>query len=103
MAGYGCGAISDDKSLENSTKRNSIKSLEKNVTSFFFGTVSFYVVGWEYMYFVGKLIRRRPKQCNRSTPTPWSAGERAPWSAQLRERAKSVELLGTELGARRHF
>ena len=47
------------------------------------------------MYFVGKLIRRRPKQCNRSTPTPWSA--------QLRERAKSVELLGTELGARRHF
>ena len=102
MAGYGFGAISDDTSLENSTQRNSTKSLEKNIT-FFFGTFSFYAVKWGYMYFVGKLIQRRPKQCNRSTPTPWSAGERAPWSAQQRERAKSVELLGTVLGARRHF
>ena len=43
---------------------------------FSLGTVSFYAVGWECMYFVGKLIQRRPKQCNRSTPTPWSAKQR---------------------------
>ena len=61
---------------------------------FSLGTVSFYAVGWECMYFVGKLIQRRPKQCNRSTPTPWSAKQReskVSWTA------------GTELGARRHF